>query len=260
MMVRTVRERKILSCLEVKPVRGPSSPGALLFVRWMAERTAAAGRRHSSKQLNPTGQVPMQSALEQQTLTAVPAYLNTPPLTVVNPPVVTRAQALPFGELAWEDFERLCLRLARRNRPLREARSGQRIPRLPVQARERLRRSQDQKGRRQVPRRRLGKKARTLVLCTKESLIATERANEVEAQRERLTKEEVALLTWDSQQLALLLKGHPELVDDFFGRPWATRRGRVVVVEQATHQGTHGFTILASKGRVSVITDPLCPW
>jgi hypothetical protein len=54
----------------------------------------------------------MRSAPVQHSSSAVPAYLNTPPLTVVNPPVVTRAQELPFGELAWEDFERLCLRLA----------------------------------------------------------------------------------------------------------------------------------------------------
>src|SRR5712692_7876128 len=55
----------------------------------------------------------MRSASEQDSLTAVPAYLNTPPRTQVNPPVVTRAQELPFSELDWEDFERLCLRLVR---------------------------------------------------------------------------------------------------------------------------------------------------
>ena len=39
--------------------------------------------------------------------------LNAPPDQVpVNPPVTTRAQGLPFGELTWENFERLCYRLA----------------------------------------------------------------------------------------------------------------------------------------------------
>src|SRR4051812_34446875 len=41
-----------------------------------------------------------------------PTWLQTPPSGRVAPPVKTRAQELPFGSLAWEDFERLCLRLA----------------------------------------------------------------------------------------------------------------------------------------------------
>lgn len=39
--------------------------------------------------------------------------LNAPPDQVpVHPPVTTRQQVLPFGELTWENFERLCYRLA----------------------------------------------------------------------------------------------------------------------------------------------------
>lgn len=41
------------------------------------------------------------------------ADLYVPPDKVPNnPPVETRAQVLPFGQLSWENFERLCLRLA----------------------------------------------------------------------------------------------------------------------------------------------------
>ena len=46
-------------------------------------------------------------------LACLPSYLHCPPRSRCSPPVQTRAQELPFGELAWEDFERLCLRLAR---------------------------------------------------------------------------------------------------------------------------------------------------
>ncbi|MGC2413331.1 MAG: hypothetical protein WA459_11630 [Stellaceae bacterium] len=41
------------------------------------------------------------------------ADLNAPPNGVpAHPPVTTRPQVLPFGELTWENFERLCYRLA----------------------------------------------------------------------------------------------------------------------------------------------------
>src|SRR6266436_3866364 len=46
-----------------------------------------------------------------------------------NPPVTTRPQVLPFGELTWENFERLCFRLAGRAERVeyvaRYGRSGQ---------------------------------------------------------------------------------------------------------------------------------------
>jgi hypothetical protein len=47
-------------------------------------------------------------------LPPTPARLQTPPTSHIMPLVTTRAQELPFGSLAWEDFERLCLRLASR--------------------------------------------------------------------------------------------------------------------------------------------------
>jgi predicted helicase len=43
----------------------------------------------------------------------VPAWLELPASSAVNLPVETRLQELPLSELRWEDFERLCLRLAR---------------------------------------------------------------------------------------------------------------------------------------------------
>jgi hypothetical protein len=40
-------------------------------------------------------------------LTEIPASYNG------DPPVISLGQALPFSQLSWENFERLCLRLAR---------------------------------------------------------------------------------------------------------------------------------------------------
>jgi len=45
-------------------------------------------------------------------LSPIPSWLLTPPTVGINPPVTTREQELPFAELTWKNFERLCLRLA----------------------------------------------------------------------------------------------------------------------------------------------------
>lgn len=42
----------------------------------------------------------------------VPIDLQKPPSLVTPPPVITRAQILPCQDLLWENFERLCVRLA----------------------------------------------------------------------------------------------------------------------------------------------------
>src|ERR1700683_2612426 len=40
------------------------------------------------------------------------SWLDVPPTGVVAPPVETRIQILPFESLTWENFERLCYRMA----------------------------------------------------------------------------------------------------------------------------------------------------
>src|SRR5688572_25446341 len=44
----------------------------------------------------------------------IPPYLEAPPDDLPQPPTITREQVLPFHALTWENFERLCLRLVRR--------------------------------------------------------------------------------------------------------------------------------------------------
>jgi hypothetical protein len=56
----------------------------------------------------------MRACLPDVPPTAIPEYLKLERQgTEPAPPVETSAQVLPFGELLWEDFERLCYRLAR---------------------------------------------------------------------------------------------------------------------------------------------------
>src|SRR5260370_32614373 len=51
----------------------------------------------------------------------IPAYLESPSVQQASyPPVTTRQRELPFGKLTWENFERLCVRIARREADLRQ--------------------------------------------------------------------------------------------------------------------------------------------
>src|SRR5688500_6285532 len=49
-----------------------------------------------------------------QELQALPARWEGPPHQEFRRPVQSNIQALPFEELTWENFERLCVRLIRR--------------------------------------------------------------------------------------------------------------------------------------------------
>jgi hypothetical protein len=61
------------------------------------------------------------------------------------------------------------------------------------------------------------------VLCTQESLEPKKRALEFEKHAEALRRLGITFLPWDERQLSILLKGLPELVDDFFDREWVRK-------------------------------------
>jgi hypothetical protein len=172
-------------------------------------------------------------------LIELPAYFDIPPKAACKPPVVTNAQELPFGELAWEDFERLCLRLARLEANVTHCQMygtrGQKqkgIDLYAVDGTSLKYRVYQCKRENDFTARKIKKavttflngawatKADTFVLCTKEQLIETKRADELEVQRKILADRGIALDPWDAAKLALKLKDLPRLVDDFFGRSW----------------------------------------
>ena len=163
----------------------------------------------------------------------------TPPTSRVAPPVTTRAQELPFGSLAWGDFERLCLRLASREARVEHCQlygiRGQDQGGIDLYARPSLgakyrvyqcKREKSfgpAKIRKAVEKFLDGnwvERADTLVLCTQESLESTERAEEFERLAAELRGRGITLLPGDSPRLSRQLKQHPEIVDDFFGREW----------------------------------------
>lgn len=177
----------------------------------------------------------MSSQNEDRTLT----WLNIPPVSKVNLPVETRKHELPFGELSWEDFERLCYRLARSNADIEHCQPygipGQKQDGIDIYAKlkndniyavyqcKREKDFEPPKIKSAITKFLDGKwaeKAKIFVLCTEESLKSTNRASEVEVQRERLSEKGITFLVWDSTQLSAELKNYPKIVDDFFGRSW----------------------------------------
>jgi len=183
----------------------------------------------------------------------VPSWLETPPLSKIDPPVETRKQELPFGELTWEDFERLCLRLVRLESNVEHCQlygvRGQKQEGIDIYARKT---SADKYSVYQCKRVKgfgpakikgavlkflegeWASKSDTFVLCTSESLEPREQADEFKTQSALLKEKGITLIPWDSPQLSLKLKDFPELVDDFFGRVWV---GAFCGEEQAAKLG-----------------------
>jgi hypothetical protein len=166
-------------------------------------------------------------------------YLDTPPTSQFNPPVETRIQILPFGDLKWEDFERLCYRMARLEADIEHCQlygiRGQKQEGIDMYAKRRLDskytvyqcKREDNFGSSKIESA-ISKflkgiwvgRTDTIVLCTKESIERKERAEEIEKQRSRLNEKNIKFEVWDCTLLSTKLKSHPKIVDDFFGRPW----------------------------------------
>lgn len=177
-----------------------------------------------------------QTQLEQN---EIPAYLSSFPQTHPNPPVETRQQTLPIEELTWENFERLCYKLAQREGQIvacslygtrGQNQAGIDIYSLAIGKTKYSTyqcKHEDSFGPQKI------EDAVTLfttgswyarsdrfVLCCKESMQSNLRQEKIELQRAHLSSAGITLAIWDAIELSSLLKNHPDLVDDFFGRQW----------------------------------------
>lgn len=179
--------------------------------------------------------------------TSIPVWLDAPPDgSPPAPPVETREQGLPFDKLSWKDFERLILRIVRRESDIEDCSlygtPGQAQDGIDILAVHR-----DQSSQRvcyqckkvaefgpsdivaAIDEFLSGKWAdRTsrFVICAAVSLEGTQKQEELDRQRQRLAEKDIDLSVWDGAQSGALserLKNSPDLVDDFFGRPWVER-------------------------------------
>jgi hypothetical protein len=166
--------------------------------------------------------------------------LNSPPDSVPEfRPVATRIQVLPFDRLTWENFERLCCRLAGKadhvEHYARYGRSGQAQQGIDIFARRSSGKYDVWQAKRcasysagdvrdAVDAFLAGSwrdRAEHLVLAVQCSLLDTKLQEEVEKQAARLKEMGVILLPLGGEELSERLREFPELVDDFFGREWA---------------------------------------
>lgn len=167
------------------------------------------------------------------------SWIYTPGSGVVDPPVQTRIQELPFEKLDWRDFEKLCLRLIRLESQLDRCRlygaQGDDQQGIDIYARKvgsekytvyQCKNEQDfgaSKIRDAVDlfiTEAWAVKSDSFVLCARESLKNAQRTDEVEKQTGILRTKNIAFIVWDKDELSLKLKSQPEIVDDFFGREW----------------------------------------
>jgi hypothetical protein len=165
--------------------------------------------------------------------------LNRPPDTVPNrPPVNTRTQILPFGELTWENFERLCYRLAGRAQRVehvaRYGRPGQAEQGIDLFVRTDTDKYEVWQAKRYesispgdvraaADKFRAGawkNKTEKLILAVQAALTHTKVQDEIEVQAAAFKAEGISFIPHGGEELSLLLKSHPDLVDDFFGRGW----------------------------------------
>jgi len=165
------------------------------------------------------------------------------------PPIDTRPALLPTGELTWENAERLFTRLLETQAHVEHATlygvSGQKQAGIDVYARTipTLEASQTPgKSYVALQSRRVRKLTATSIAeavtdfldgewadrcsafyyATSMSLRDTKLDAAVRAARERLAGKGIEFVPWGAERLAELLRDQPRLVDDFFGRAWAT--------------------------------------
>ena len=159
---------------------------------------------------------------------------------VLPPPVESRQPVLPFGQLTWENFERLCFRLAHRIGEVENVRlfgvRGQDQEGIDIFIRradakydtwqckryKEMKPSDIKKAVTEFLEEAWAAKTTEFRLAVACSLNVTSLAKEIEVQRELCRAKQITLIPFDGDTLSEILKNHPDLVDDFFGRGWVT--------------------------------------
>lgn len=192
---------------------------------------------------------------EDESAAPVSGWLCTPPRQQPAPPTVTRAPLLPTNDLAWPDFERLCVRLlagevqdgdssslkgtgvARLYGTPGQAQGGidlfARDP-LPLGVPAPTRHVVALQSRRVATVSATGLeravadfeqghwagRTRRFIYATSASAVRSQFSDAIERQAVALAERGIDFVVWDREAMADLLRNRPKLVDDFFGRAW----------------------------------------
>jgi hypothetical protein len=168
-----------------------------------------------------------------------PSWLVTDPEGFAPPPPVTsRAVELPFDKLEWRNFERLCRRLAERGGLVEKVHAygtpGQAQGGIDILVRladGTYEVWQAKRHRQMTPAKVTAAvdlflahewraKAKKLILAVACDLDSTANVRAIEEADLRLAKESITFESLDAAELSKRLITEPEIVDDFFDRPW----------------------------------------
>lgn len=202
------------------------------------------------------------------------AGLSSPPDRIPFPPVETRPHSLPFGELTWENFERLCFRLASRDEKVaycsRYGRAGQAQQGIDLF----IRFTGDQYDTWQVKRYekitvselktivkkfREGdwfKKSKKFVLALRALIDDVSLQLEIDNQTKQFLNEGVEFLVFGGDKLSDQLRQYPDLIDDFFGRNWVKAfLGQQVADELGVRVDGEEFALIRKQLRSHYISN-----
>jgi len=170
-----------------------------------------------------------------------PSWLTLPATSGLNrPPTRTQLQLLPFQELEWENFERLCYRLVKTRGDVEQwaalyGSRGQKQYGIDIYSRrpdaKRYSCWQSKRHKHLTPallkaaiaefeNGTWAAKSEEFVICSSASIQDTKLQNEIEAQTRRLLGNNLTLTVLGQTELSTELKDKSRLVRDFFGREW----------------------------------------
>ncbi|MHC4053296.1 NACHT domain-containing protein [Bradyrhizobium sp. 25ACV] len=168
-----------------------------------------------------------------------PGWLRQDPSGAApSPPVHSRVDVLPFVGLSWEDFERLCVRLAAIDTTIEAVwaygKSGHAQHGIDALVRltdgtyhvwQSKRHQTISKARIKAAvdfflKRKWAHRATRFVLAVACELSSPSVVEAIEAARDRLRQRNIEFEALGPTRLTQMLIAEPELVDDFFGRPW----------------------------------------
>ena len=164
-------------------------------------------------------------------------YLNTPSASIIEPPINTSLQNLPIEKLAWEDFEKLCLRIARLEHNIDDCEiygiKGQKQDGIDIFAQKQNNKYSCYQCKRYqtITEKTLETavkafsaewkdKSDKFYFCTTASLNLTQLQKKFNQLKRDLKKEQIELIKWDKAQIESILKDQPKIVYDFFGKEW----------------------------------------
>ncbi len=203
-----------------------------------------------------------------------PWVLEPPDVAEITTPVDTLAQELPFGEITWQNFERLCHRLAKSDGDVEYCRlygtEGQEQGGIDIYVR---RTSTTKYATWQSKRHKSfgpadiekavnkfldgtwAAKSDRLVLCVQASLRSTDAQDKIETCAAQLREKGIDFQPMDGEQIGLRLKSEPEIVYDFFGLAWVERFCGKQAAETVSKRLTPSeFRTLKSKLRACYIS------